>query len=181
MLTERRGEALELHVHEETPAPSESRRPLLRGCPSKCPPPGGEEWPQRRPAEVPKATRAADKSPTTMAGRCRRQQRRQDDCLVVGASGLRRSPRDRRSLIRQWPCSTLSYMKEAITVRLDKDVGRLLARVVKLSGRSQSDVVREALRRQLVIELFDQMRSRVAPFAEAQGLLSDEDVFEVVS
>jgi Arc/MetJ-type ribon-helix-helix transcriptional regulator len=72
-------------------------------------------------------------------------------------------------------------MKATITVRLDKDVGRLLARVVKLSGRSQSDVVREALRRQLAIGLFDELRERVAPFAEAQGLLTDEDVFQVVS
>jgi len=75
----------------------------------------------------------------------------------------------------------LSYMKETITVRLGRDVGRLLARVVKLSGRSQSDVVREALRRQLAIDVFEQMRRRVAPFAEAQGLLTDEDVFKVTS
>jgi predicted transcriptional regulator len=68
-----------------------------------------------------------------------------------------------------------------ITVRLDKDVGRLLVRVVKLSGRRQSDVIREALRRQLPLELFEQMRRRVAPFAEAQGLLTDEDVFKLVS
>ena len=54
----------------------------------------------------------------------------------------------------------------------------MLARVVKLSGRSQSDVVRDALRRQLAIDLFDQLRDRVAPFAEAQGLLTDEDVFK---
>lgn len=72
-------------------------------------------------------------------------------------------------------------MKETITVRLDKEVGRLLARVVELSGRSQSDVVRDALRRQLTIDLFEQMRRRVAPFAEAQGLLTDEDVFKLVS
>jgi predicted transcriptional regulator len=72
-------------------------------------------------------------------------------------------------------------MRAAITVRLDKDTGRLLSRVVKLSGRSRSDVVRDALRRQLTIDLFEQLRRRVAPFAEAQGLLTDEDVFNLVS
>ena len=72
-------------------------------------------------------------------------------------------------------------MKETITVRLDQDVGRLLARVVKLSGRSQSEVVRDALRRQLRLDLFEQTRRRVAPFAEAQGLLTDEDVFKLIS
>ena len=72
-------------------------------------------------------------------------------------------------------------MGATITVRLDKDVERLLARVVKLSGRNQSDVVRDALRRQLTIDLFEQTRRRVAPFAEAQGILTDEDVFTLVS
>jgi hypothetical protein len=66
-------------------------------------------------------------------------------------------------------------------VRLDKETGRLLARVVKLSRGSQSDVVRDVLRCQLAIDLFEQMRRRVAPFAEAQGLLTDEDVFKLVS
>jgi len=75
----------------------------------------------------------------------------------------------------------MSYMKGTITVRMDKDVEKLLSRVVKLSGRTQSEVVRDALRRQLVIDLFEQMRRRVVPFAEAQGLLTDEDVFKLVS
>lgn len=75
----------------------------------------------------------------------------------------------------------MSYMRGTITVRMDKDVEKLLSRVVKLSGRSQSEVVRDALRRQLVIDLFEQMRRRVVPFAEAQGLLTDEDVFKLVS
>mgnify|MGYP001613495723 CR=1 FL=1 len=75
----------------------------------------------------------------------------------------------------------MSYMRGTITVRIDKDVEKLLSRVVKLSGRSQSEVVRDALRRQLVIDLFEQMRRRVVPFAEAQGLLTDEDVFKLVS
>lgn len=72
-------------------------------------------------------------------------------------------------------------MKGSVTVRLDSDLERSLAKVVRLSGRTQSEVVRDALRRQLALELFDQMRRRVAPFAEAQGILTDEDVFKAVS
>jgi Arc/MetJ-type ribon-helix-helix transcriptional regulator len=78
-------------------------------------------------------------------------------------------------------CNTLSYVKGSISVRLDKDVAKLLSRAVRLSGRTQSEVIRDALRRQLAIDVFDQMRRRVAPFAEAQGLLTDEDVFKIVS
>lgn len=57
----------------------------------------------------------------------------------------------------------------------------MLKRVVRLSGRSRSDVVRDALRRQLAVQTFDQLRRRVAPFAEAHGYLTDEDVFTDVS
>jgi predicted transcriptional regulator len=68
-----------------------------------------------------------------------------------------------------------------ITVRLDKELARLLARVSRLSKRKRSDIVREALRRQLAIQAFEELRTRVAPFAEAAGYLTDEDVFRDVS
>ena len=68
-----------------------------------------------------------------------------------------------------------------MTVSLDKDLERMLARIVRLSGRTQSEVIRDALRRQLTLDMFDQMRRRVAPFAEANGFLTDEDVFRIVS
>ncbi len=72
-------------------------------------------------------------------------------------------------------------MAGTITIRVDAETERLLKRVVKLSGRTRSEITREALRRQLSLELFEQLRRRVAPFAEAQGLLTDEDVFKALS
>src|SRR3990172_7698725 len=63
-------------------------------------------------------------------------------------------------------------MKGTITIRIDAETGRMLARVARLSRRTHSEVVREALRRQLSIELFEQLRQRVAPFA-TRGLCSD--------
>lgn len=77
-------------------------------------------------------------------------------------------------------CITLSYMS-TITIRLDKSLEKLLARVSRQSGRNRSDVVREALRRQLAIQAFEELRKRAAPFAEAAGYLTDEDVFRDVS
>ena len=41
--------------------------------------------------------------------------------------------------------------------------------------------MRDALRRHLALELFDRLRERALPFAEARGLLTDEDVFEAIS
>jgi len=79
------------------------------------------------------------------------------------------------------PCTTVSYMAGTITIRVDKRTERMLKRVVRLSGRTRSEITREALRRQLSLDLFEQLRRRVAPFAEAQGLLTDEDVFKALS
>ncbi len=72
-------------------------------------------------------------------------------------------------------------MNAPLTVRLDADLERLLDEVVERSGRSRSDVVREALRRQLTLMTFEKLREQVMPFAEARGYLTDEDVFEDVS
>ncbi len=72
-------------------------------------------------------------------------------------------------------------MKTAVTIRLDKSLEELLNRVCRDTGRSRSEVVRDALRRQLSVQLFDEARRRVMPFAEARGYLTDEDIFEIVS
>ena len=75
----------------------------------------------------------------------------------------------------------MSYMAGTITIRVDTQTERMLKRVVRLSGRTRSEITREALRRQLSLELFEQLRRRVAPFAEARGLLTDEDVFKALA
>jgi len=69
----------------------------------------------------------------------------------------------------------------ALTIRLDPDLNRQLARLAKRTGRSRSDVAREALRRQLAVAQFEQVRRRVMPLAEAQGYLTDEDIYRDVS
>lgn len=68
-----------------------------------------------------------------------------------------------------------------ITIRLDRELERMLKQIGRRSGRNRSDIVREALRRQLAIELFEQLRAKAAPFAEARGYLTDEDVFRDIS
>ena len=72
-------------------------------------------------------------------------------------------------------------MKTSITIRLDEDLERMLDQVSLRAGRTRSDVIRDALRRQLSILMFEQLRKEVLPFAEARGYLTDEDVFRDVS
>ncbi|MCS3679299.1 putative transcriptional regulator [Salinibacter ruber] len=72
-------------------------------------------------------------------------------------------------------------MKSTVTVRLDDDLDRELSEVSDALGRSRSEIVRGALRRQLSVLRFEELRKQVMPFAEARGYLTDEDVFEDVS
>ncbi|MGH9380001.1 MAG: ribbon-helix-helix protein, CopG family [Thermoanaerobaculia bacterium] len=69
----------------------------------------------------------------------------------------------------------------AVTVRLDPSIEEMLDRVCRDTGRSRSEVVREALRRQLTLELLEEARRKLIPLAEARGIYTDEDVFKLVS
>jgi len=73
-------------------------------------------------------------------------------------------------------------MKSAtVTVRLDAKLERELTRLSRQLGRSRSELVRDALRRQLALVRLEQARRGLLPLAEAQGFLTDEDVFADVS
>jgi predicted transcriptional regulator len=71
--------------------------------------------------------------------------------------------------------------KSSLTIRLDESLEELLRKASRATGRSRSEVAREALRRQLSILEFESLRRRIMPFAEARGFLTDEDVFESIS
>ena len=73
-------------------------------------------------------------------------------------------------------------MKTAtLTIRLDNDLDTLLSKASKRSGKNRSEIAREALRRQLRLEQFEEIRKKIMPFAEAHGFLTDDDVFSQVS
>jgi predicted transcriptional regulator len=69
----------------------------------------------------------------------------------------------------------------ALTIRLDAKLSRQLAQAAKRTGRSRSEVVRDAVQRQLALAQFQDLRRRIMPLAEARGYLTDEDVFRDVS
>lgn len=64
-----------------------------------------------------------------------------------------------------------------LTIRLDPKLARALKRVAKSTGRTTSEIAREALRRQVAVARFRELRRKTLTFAEAQGLVTDEDVF----
>ncbi|MCX6538628.1 MAG: ribbon-helix-helix protein, CopG family [Acidobacteria bacterium] len=72
-------------------------------------------------------------------------------------------------------------MPGTLTIRLDKELERSLDRVCERSGRTRSAVIRDALRRQLALSRYEDLRRRVMPFAEARGYLVDDDVVRDIS
>ena len=68
-----------------------------------------------------------------------------------------------------------------LTIRLDAKLEKALDRAAKSSGRTKSEIAREALRRQVAVARFRELRRKTLPFAEARGLVTDEDVFRLIS
>jgi len=84
-------------------------------------------------------------------------------------------------------CITLSYtphfstMTATLSIRINKELQDLLEQTSKRTGKPKSDLVREALQRQLDIESFRQVRKSILPFAEAEGILTENDVWRDIS
>ncbi len=69
-------------------------------------------------------------------------------------------------------------MKRPITVRLPDDLRKELQDISSRGNIPVSDIVRESIRKYISIHRFRRLRNRVLPFAEAQGLLTDDDIFK---
>lgn len=67
-----------------------------------------------------------------------------------------------------------------LTVRLPDELRADLQQISEAENKPVSDIVRESLRRYVAVAKFRSLRRRVLPFAEAQGLMTDEDVFEAL-
>lgn len=72
-------------------------------------------------------------------------------------------------------------MNQAITVRIPDDMRKELEELSKSEHKPVSDVIRESLRKYIAIHKFRKIRNMVLPFAEAQGILTDEDIFKEIS
>ena len=68
-----------------------------------------------------------------------------------------------------------------ITIRLPNELRSELQRLSREKDKPVSDIVRESLRRYVAVEKFRALRKKALPFAEAQGFLTDDDVFRAIS
>jgi predicted transcriptional regulator len=71
-------------------------------------------------------------------------------------------------------------LRSTLTIRLPEDLRAELEQISVAEKTPLSDIVRESLRRYVAIRQFRRLRRKVLPFAESQGLLTDEDVFEAL-
>jgi predicted DNA-binding protein len=69
----------------------------------------------------------------------------------------------------------------SLTIRLDEELEQGLEAACAETGRSRGEIVRDALRCQLQLMRFEQLRRQALPFGEAAGWLTDDDVFVAVS
>lgn len=73
------------------------------------------------------------------------------------------------------------YYMSALTVRISEPLRRELEKLSRQKQQPLSDLVRDSLRRYVAVERFQSLRNKTLPFAEAQGILTDEDVFKAIS
>jgi metal-responsive CopG/Arc/MetJ family transcriptional regulator len=72
-------------------------------------------------------------------------------------------------------------MKKTIALRLSEKLRKELDAVVSEEHSSRSRLIREAIERYLAVKRFRKLRMKTLPFAAAQGLLTDRDVFKAMA
>lgn len=72
-------------------------------------------------------------------------------------------------------------MSSTLTVRLSESESQNLDALCAGSGKSRSELVREALRSYHLREALRQSQTQLAPLARASGWLTEEDVLQEVS
>ncbi len=72
-------------------------------------------------------------------------------------------------------------MSETLTISLPSELRQALNDLAQKEGKSTDELVGQALKEHLFSRRFRLLRDRLAPKAQAQGVVTDEDVFERVS
>gem|GEM_PF-1600537 len=75
----------------------------------------------------------------------------------------------------------MAMKNSAVTIRIPTAMKKELEELANDQNIPLSDLVRESLDHFLVVKRFRRIRSKLLPFAEAQGLLMDEEIFKIIS
>ncbi len=72
-------------------------------------------------------------------------------------------------------------MSAVLTVRLNDEESTALDRLSRWTGKTRSELVRDALRAQALRETLRQLQGELAPQARAAGWLTEDDILRDVS
>ena len=72
-------------------------------------------------------------------------------------------------------------MRKAVTISLPAPLSAKLDALCHDEGMSRSEIVRDALARYLALREYREIRAGLLVEAEAKGIITDEDVFNLVS
>lgn len=72
-------------------------------------------------------------------------------------------------------------MRSTITISVPEQMKSELEKLSRADGVSRSDIVRESLRDYLFVRRFRSMRKSMVSKASANGIYTDQDVFDAVS
>jgi metal-responsive CopG/Arc/MetJ family transcriptional regulator len=72
-------------------------------------------------------------------------------------------------------------MRTVLSVSIPEEMAMELDKLAKATGRTRSEIVKEALRAFLWEERFRALRSRIRPKAKKRGFVTDADVFKEIS
>ena len=72
-------------------------------------------------------------------------------------------------------------MKQNVTISLPEKINSDLGKIARDEGISKSQIVRNALEDYIFIKKFRSLRSKMVAKAQAQGVFTDDNVFENIS
>lgn len=72
-------------------------------------------------------------------------------------------------------------MRTVVSISLSKDLANELQKTAKAEGKTKSGILKEALRSYLWESKFLALRKKMSRKAELKGILTDEDLFKVIS
>lgn len=72
-------------------------------------------------------------------------------------------------------------MSNMISIRIPEYLRKELQEMSRNESKPVSELIRESLKKYIAVYRFRKLREAVLPFAESQGILTDEDVFRLVS
>jgi metal-responsive CopG/Arc/MetJ family transcriptional regulator len=72
-------------------------------------------------------------------------------------------------------------MRQTVAISLPEDLKEALDKVCSEEGVTRSDLVRESLKDYLFFRRFKALRAKLLAKAKAQGIYTDEDVFNRIS